>query len=57
MSLSLAIINFLKHVSKDPETQKQLKNKTEELKQILFAEQEFTYDYSFIATPVEIEAT
>ena len=56
-TLSLSILNFLKHVSKESKTRDQLKNKGEMLKNILFSEQEYTKEFEFLETPVEVETT
>ena len=55
--LSLSILNFFKFASEVDQTKMHLKNRSELLKQILYAEQECTQTESFVKTPIEIEDT
>ena len=55
--LSLSVLNFFKHISKEIKTKDLLCHKAEILKRFLHAEQTYTYDHSFVLTPIEIEIT
>ena len=56
-TLSLSILQFLKHVTKESKTRAYLEDQGEMLLNILYSEQEYTVSPEFIEIPVEVEAT